>query len=219
MASEPSPSANRGLTNLYTHLQTLIKKWVYDKTEVDNKLSNKENASNKTTALSASSTNTQYPSAKAVYDALQFVEGGGSGLDVDNFYIDTTTDEIVIVSSSSNNNLGGSITIDSTWVNNSTNPVESQLIKTALDNKADSNHTHNQYLTEHQSLTNYIQKNNTQGLIKNDGTIDTNNYLQTNNIIDNLSSTSATAPLSAKQGKILDEKIGNILNIINGNGE
>ena len=39
MADDPSPSAS--LTNLYAHLQTLIKKWVYDKTEVDNKLSNK----------------------------------------------------------------------------------------------------------------------------------------------------------------------------------
>ena len=35
----------------------------------------------------------------------------------------------------------------------------------------------NQYLTQHQSLTNYVQKSSTSGLIKNDGTIDTTSYL------------------------------------------
>ena len=34
-------------------------------------------------------------------------------------------------------------------------------------------------LTEHQSLINYVQKNNTSGLLKNDGTVDTNTYLTT----------------------------------------
>ena len=103
------------LTSLYSNLRTLIKKWVYDKTEVDNKLSNKldkaqtsykgkniivdsssgniafedknnhthsqyltshqditgkEDKSNKVTSLSSSSTDTQYPSAKIVYDSL-----------------------------------------------------------------------------------------------------------------------------------------------------
>lgn len=34
-----------------------------------------------------------------------------------------------------------------------------------------------EYLTEHQSLTNYIQKSSTSGLVKNDGSIDTTQYL------------------------------------------
>ena len=38
---------------------------------------------------------------------------------------------------------GGSITIDSTWITGSTNPVESQLIQSALDDKTDVGHTHN----------------------------------------------------------------------------
>ena len=42
----------------------------------------------------------------------------------------------------------------------------------ALKNKLE-----NQVLTQHQSLANYIQKSQTQGLVKNDGTIDTNEYL------------------------------------------
>lgn len=33
------------------------------------------------------------------------------------------------------------------------------------------------YLTEHQSLTNYVQKSQTAGLLKNDGTVDTSQYL------------------------------------------
>lgn len=33
------------------------------------------------------------------------------------------------------------------------------------------------FLTEHQSLANYLQKSNTVGLVKNNGTIDTNTYL------------------------------------------
>ena len=37
---------------------------------------------------------------------------------------------------------GGSITIDSTWITGSTNPVESQLIQSALDDKTDVGHTH-----------------------------------------------------------------------------
>lgn len=37
---------------------------------VDNKISNKEDTSNKVTTLSSSSTDTQYPSAKCVYDLI-----------------------------------------------------------------------------------------------------------------------------------------------------
>ena len=44
---------------------------------------------------------------------------------------------------------------------------------------AESSHTHSQYLTEHQSLANYVQKSNTSGLIKNDGSIDSSSYLTT----------------------------------------
>lgn len=50
----------------------------------------------------------------------------------------------------------------------------------ALDsngNLIDSGHKHSDYLTQHQSLTNYVQKSQTAGLLKNDGTVDTNQYL------------------------------------------
>ena len=38
---------------------------------------------------------------------------------------------------------GGSITVDSTWITGSTNPAESQLIQSALEDKTDVGHTHN----------------------------------------------------------------------------
>lgn len=50
----------------------------------------------------------------------------------------------------------------------------------ALDsngNLIDSGHKHSDYLTQHQDLTNYVQKSQTAGLLKNDGTVDTNTYL------------------------------------------
>ena len=47
---------------------------VYNKTETNNLLNVKENISNKVTTLSSSSTNTQYPSAKVVYDELNNLE-------------------------------------------------------------------------------------------------------------------------------------------------
>lgn len=44
-------------------------------------------------------------------------------------------------------------------------------------NLVDSGHSHSDYLTQHQDLTNYVQKSETAGLLKNDGTVDTNTYL------------------------------------------
>lgn len=53
---------NTALTNYYT------------KTEVDTALGNKENTINKVTSLSTQSTDTQYPSAKCVYDIVGDIE-------------------------------------------------------------------------------------------------------------------------------------------------
>jgi len=80
------------------------------------------------------------------------------------------------------------------------------------------------YLTQHQSLTNYVQKSSTTGLLRNDGTVDTTSYatssqissmLTTSDVVDNLTSTSSTAPLSAKQGKALNDLIGQAITYIN----
>ena len=67
----------------------------------------------------------------------------------------------------------------------------------------------NAFLTQHQSLSNYVQKSSTTGLLKNDGSIDTSTYLTSSaisgmltssDIADNLTTNDSTKVLSAKQG-------------------
>ena len=132
------------------------------------------------------------------------------------------------------------ITVDSSWVTNSTNPVESQLIKSALDDKISKSQTAglmkndgtvdtSTYLTTHQSLSNYIQKSSTTGLLKNNGEVMTggtgsSNYAIGNHthsayvnptIADNLTTNDSSQVLSAKQGKILNDLIGQAITYIN----
>ena len=103
---------------------------------------------------------------------------------------------------------------------------------------AESSHTHTvSNITDFPSIpssssdlsdgSNLVKKSSTTGLIKNDGSIDTNTYLTssaitgmltTSDVVDNLTSTSATAPLSAKQGKALNDLIGNAITYIVGSG-
>lgn len=190
-----------------------------------------ESKSNKVTSLSASSTDTQYPSAKAVYDEIQNNAGGC----VEDYYFDTTTKEIIIDyvcgsgSGGGSSGSGSSVTIDDSWITDSTNPVQSKIIKLALDGKAASDHTHSQYLTEHQSLTNYVQKSNTSGVLKNDGSVMTGGTGSTNyaignhthsvyvnpTIADNLTTNDSSQVLSAKQGKVLNDLIGSAITYIN----
>lgn len=76
-------TTNLDLRNYYTKDQTdtllsqkanssdvYAKSQTYSKTETDDLLATKEDVSNKTTTLSGSSTDTQYPSAKTVYERL-----------------------------------------------------------------------------------------------------------------------------------------------------
>lgn len=131
------------------------------------KINAKEKTSNKTTTISSSSTDTQYPSAKAVYTALQNANSGAT-VDID-YYFDTTGKELVfeydnISGISEGNSL--SVSIATSWGSpTSDEKVPSEaLVKSALDGKAASDHTHSQYLTEHQSLSNYVQKETGKGL-------------------------------------------------------
>lgn len=57
--------------HLYDKVKKLGNQWFYLKDEVNTLLSAKENNANKVTNLSNSSTDTQYPSAKAVYNAIE----------------------------------------------------------------------------------------------------------------------------------------------------
>lgn len=68
----------------------------------------------------------------------------------------------------------------------------------------------------------FISKNDTAGLIKNDGTIDTTQYISDisgkinyTDIVDNLTTSDSEKPLSAKQGKELAEMMGDIQNYVN----
>ena len=90
-----------------------------DKPTIPN-VSGKEDKSNKVTSLSSSSTDTQYPSAKCVYDELIYKS------DIDHTH-----------------------TIDNQFIQESTNPVESRVISAAIfaledaiAGKASSSHSH-----------------------------------------------------------------------------
>lgn len=202
------------------------------------KINEKEKKSNKVTSLSSSSTNTQYPSAKAVYDAINDLDIGGEGSYINDYYFDSTTNEIVLDYTNDGSGSGGggssggsSVDIVTNWEQTTSNekvPSE-KLVKDSLDSKSDITHTHSQYLTEHQSLTNYVQKSSTVGLLKNDGSVMTggtgsSNYAIGNHthsnyvnptIADNLTTNDASQVLSAKQGKILNDLIGEAITYIN----
>lgn len=218
-----------------------------DKVKLRVDLSSKEDTSNKTTSLSSSSTDTQYPSAKAVYDALQngfsgdyndltnkptipsdvsdltdssntqftpkshthgYIQNNGT-IDIVNGS-DTHVlsegpipiggelatligDFVLFVDKSDSYKIKMSQQIQSTAIKNSialanigSSANENQykinsLINTALGNKANTS-----------ALSDYIQKSNTTGLVKNDGTIDTNAYLTTHQDISGKIDTAGT---------------------------
>lgn len=149
MAHDPSSGSSVRLTSLYTHLQTLIKKWVYDKAEVDNKLSNKESTSNKTTQWSNSPDDSKYPSEKLVKDSLDnkasigdlsTVATTGSYNDLSN----KPTIPTVPTNISSFNNDSGYITSSSVPNPSSTTPSADTTNGSVGDGTtwARSNHTH-----------------------------------------------------------------------------
>ena len=133
-------------TTIVNGLANKIKGLITTHNADTNAHTDKEIKSNKVTSLSSSSTDTQYPSAKAVYDEIQAHSNEGGGSYIDDYYLDSTTKEIVLEYIDGNPGSGGSsgssITIDESWIAESTNPVESQLIQTALNGKANSTHTH-----------------------------------------------------------------------------
>lgn len=58
------------------------------------------------------------------------------------------------------------------------------------------------YLTSHQSLTNYVQKSQTAGLLKNDGTVDTNTYLTSHQSLTDYVQKSQTTGLLKNDGTV-----------------
>ena len=106
----------------------------------------------------------------------------------------------------------GTITIDTSLSATSTNAVQNKAIATAINGKADTTHTHNisdvttlqtalneKANTSHTHTTseitdfpavpdvsNYIQKSSTAGLVKNDGSIDSNKYVTNQELYENI---------------------------------
>ena len=90
----------------------------------------------------------------------------------------------------------GTITIDTSLSTTSTNAVQNKAIATAVNGKADTNHTHN--ISDVTNLQNSL-----------------NNKVNTSDIVDNLTTNDATKVLSAKQGKVLNDLIGTAITYIN----
>lgn len=82
------------------------------------------------------------------------------------------------------------ITIDTNPTSGSTNAVSSGGVYSALSGKADSS-----------SLSDYVQKSQTAGLLKNDGTVDTNTYAQSSALSDYIAK-SQTAGLMKNDGTV-----------------
>lgn len=56
-------------------------------------------------------------------------------------FTDLTTYEFTVTNGTGSSG-GSSVVVDSSWIANSTNPIQSKLIKTALDSKADTNNVY-----------------------------------------------------------------------------
>lgn len=128
------------------------------------KINAKEIKANKTTSLSSSSTDTQYPSAKAVYDALAEVIAEGGGAYIDDYYFDSATKEFVLKYTNSGGGSSGGLSADivTSWEQTlSDEKVASEkLVKNTLDTKADLNHNHTGTYANSSHNHNIIDLNN-----------------------------------------------------------
>lgn len=184
-------------------------------------LETKEDTSNKVTSMTAISTDDEYPSAKCVYDKIEER--------IDDVFGYIPQDLRAMAYEDNVDGYVGAVALSNDYDDLDNKPT----IPTATsDLTNDGDDGTNPFLTEHQSLGNYVQKSQTNGLLKNDGTIvqsgtGANNWATGNHthseyvnptIIDNLTTDDATKVLSAKQGKVLNDMIGDAISYINGSG-
>lgn len=173
--------------------------------------SSKEDKSNKVTSLSSSSTDTQYPSAKCVYDAIA---NANSNIVIDNTILQNSTNAVengAIYNALANKEDKANKT--SSW-NNSTNntryPTE-KLVKDSLDAKLDKTQTDEGFVKSN---------GNTVGFGTGSSQVAQGNHthsgmLTTSDIINDLTTGGTNKVLSAEQGKELKELIGNAIAYIN----
>lgn len=117
---------------------------------------------------------------------------GTSGL-VDTYTISYTNGNSVTFTVTNGSDATVTIVTSFSSTTSDTKVPSEKLVKTELDKKISTSSTSglvkndgsidtNSYLTQHQSLSNYIQKSSTTGLIKNDGSIDTSSYITSSSL-------------------------------------
>ena len=184
-------------------------------------ITGKEDKSNKVTSLSSSSTDTEYPSAKLVYDSLQEIS---EGITFEATFKERTTEQVFMnayatklvftCNDLTDNDLNKDFNVKlnlnySSSIQNTSNEVIIVLESTNLSNDF-----------EAKSLNNYERDFLNYAWViaeKTDGNYNVYNYqlsyglslLSSNilTIIDNLTTNDATKVLSAKQGKVLNDSI------------
>ena len=90
----------------------------------------------------------------------------------------------------------GTITIDTSLSTTSTNAVQNKAIATAVNGKADTNHTHS--ISDVTNLQSALDSK-----------------MNKSDIVNNLTTNDATKVLSAQQGKVLNDMIGTAITYIN----
>lgn len=163
-------------SQLYNNIKTLSKQWVYDKEEIDDLLEDKLESSDISDVIRESETSglikndgtvdtSEYLTSSDMSDYV--TKSQTTGLIKNDGTIDTNSYvNVAQGSGSASKNVvtdaSGNITVEA---------------KPTIPTKTSDLTNDSGFLTSHQSLTDYIQKSNTAGLVKNDGTIDTNTYL------------------------------------------
>lgn len=131
-----------------------------------------ETGANKVTSMSSSSTNTQYPTAKAVYDALltkvDKVEGKVLST---NDYTTSEKDKLAGIEAEATKTV-----VDSALSSSSENPVQNKAVYAALYTKANANHSHPEYLTQHQDVSGKENTSNKANSITNENKRSTTLY-------------------------------------------
>ena len=123
-------------------------------------LETKEDTSNKVTSMTAISTDDEYPSAKCVYDKIEER--------IDDVFGYIPQDLRAMAYEDNVDGYVGAVALSNDYDDLDNKPT----IPTATsDLTNDGDDGTNPFLTEHQSLGNYVQKSQTNGLLKNDGTI------------------------------------------------
>lgn len=127
-------------------------------------LETKEDTSNKVTSIDGFSTDDEYPSAKCVCDKIEER--------IDDVFRYIPQDLGGMAYEDNVDGYVGAVALSNDYDDLDNKPT----IPTATSDLTNDGDGYKPFLTEHQSLANYVQKSQTTGLLKNDGTVDTTNY-------------------------------------------